>query len=65
MLFQCSKKTKSFNYIFANGIDIAEKYFSINNKFLNKYSNILLSKMNKNSIINDIIINLADKGLRL
>ena len=65
VLLEFTKKTKPFNYIFANGIDIAEKYFSINNKFLNKYSNILLSKMNKNSIINDIIINLADKGLRL
>ena len=65
ILLEFTKKTKPFNYIFANGIDITEKYFSINNKFLNKYSNILLSKMNKNPTINNIIINLADKGLRL
>lgn len=65
ILLEFTKKTKPFNYIFANGIDITEKYFSIDNKFLNKYSNILLSKMNKNPTINNIIINLADKGLRL
>ena len=65
ILLEFTKKTKPFNYIFANGIDITEKYFSIDNKFLNKYSNILLSKINKNSTINNIIINLADKGLRL
>ena len=65
ILLEFTKKTKPFNYIFANGIDITEKYFSINNKFLNRYSNVLLSKINKNSTINNIIINLADKGLRL
>ena len=65
ILIEFTKKTKPFNYIFANGIDIIEKYFSVNNKIFNKISNQCLKNINKNIILKNILINIADKGMNI
>ena len=65
ILVEFTKKTKPFNYIFANGIDIIEKYFSVNNKIFNKISNQCLKNINKNIILKNILINIADKGMNI
>tara|TARA_B110000003_G_C16575946_1_gene506157 strand:- start:507 stop:1310 length:804 start_codon:yes stop_codon:yes gene_type:complete len=58
-----SKNTKHLNFLFVNGIDFIEKYFSINNKIFNKYSDYLFSKINNDSSIKNFFTKIADKGL--
>ena len=65
ILLEFTKKTKPFNYIFANGIDLTEKYFSVNNKLFNKMSNHCLKNINKNIVLKNILINIADKGINI
>ena len=63
VLEKFSKEIKSYNFLFAQGIDFTEKYFTIKNKKFNSLSNFLLNKINDNKKIKDIFINLADRGL--
>ena len=56
-------KVKSYNFIFAKGIDFTEEYFSINNNFFNFYSNKLFNKINKNIFIKSLLMKFANKGL--
>jgi|TARA_B110000438_G_scaffold255998_1_gene263173 2-octaprenyl-6-methoxyphenol hydroxylase len=56
-------KVKSYNFIFAKGIDFTEEYFSINNNFFNFYSNKLFNKINKNIFIKSLFMKFANKGL--
>ena len=65
LLKEFSDKIKSYNYLFVKSIDLIEKYFSINNKLFNKISNQCLKNINKNIILKNILINIADKGMNI
>ena len=65
VLEKFSKESKSYNFLFAQGIDFTEKYFTIKNKKFNSLSNFLMNKIDENKKMKEIFINLADKGLNL
>ena len=65
ILQEFTNKTKSYNYLFAKGIDFTEKYFSINNEFFNSYSNKFFQQINKNLYFKEILMRIADKGLNI
>ena len=65
LLKEFSEEVKSYNYLFAKSVDLIEKYFSINNKLFNKISNQCLKKINKNNILKNILIDIADKGMNI
>ena len=60
---QFEKKVKNKNFIFLNGIDLIHEFFQIERKT----SKTLLSKsvqiLGKNSSLNKMLMNVADKGL--
>jgi len=63
LLAEFSKKTKSYNFLFAKGMDLTEKYMSINNVLFNKLSDKLIKKVNKNIFFKNFLINIADLGI--
>ena len=63
VLNEFTKKTKSKNFIFASGVDLLNKVFSINNASFKRIRNYSLEKMNKNFFVKDIFLKIADEGL--
>lgn len=64
-LLDFNNKTKSYNFLFAKGNDFIEKYFSINNKTFNLFSERIFNNINKRTFIKDIFVQIADKGLNI
>ncbi len=63
ILADFSKTSKSYNFLFAKGIDLTERYFSNNNKILSRFSDKLIKNANKNYFIKNFLIKVADKGI--
>jgi len=57
------KKTKSYNFIFANGIDFIHNFFQLDNNYKNNFINQFLKISGKNKILNKYISRYADTGL--
>ena len=57
------KSTKSYNSLFAFGIDITHEFFKFNNKFLSKkFSENLFSLINQNKKVKNLFIKFANQG---
>ena len=65
VLMDFENKIKSYNFLFAKGIDITEKYFSTNNNIFNLYSEKIFNKLNKNLFVKNIFMNFADRGFNI
>ena len=65
ILLDFNNKTKSYNFLFAKGNDFIEKYFSINNKAFNLFSEKIFNNINKKNFIKNMFIQIADKGLNI
>ena len=63
LLSKFSEITKSYNFLFANSVDIVEKYFSTNNELLLKLSDEIVKNLNKNSFVKNFLVSIADKGI--
>ena len=63
LLKDFSEASKSYNFLFAKSIDLAEKYFSIKNELFSKLSDKLIKSVNKNFFLKDFLVNVADKGI--
>ena len=63
ILEKFQSNTKHYNFLFVYAIELIRKYFSINNRMFNKYSNIFFSKLNKDNSFKKVLIKVADQGL--
>ena len=59
------KEIRHFNFIFSFGIDFIYEFFKFNNKYLNYYSNKMLTELGKNKFFNKMVCKIADKGLSI
>ena len=59
------KKLKHKNYIFLNGIDLIHEFFNFERKFNNKILGKSVKLLGKNSSINKMFTQIADKGINL
>ena len=57
------KKTKSYNFIFVNGIDFIHNFFQFDNSYKNNFINQILEISGKNKILNKYISRYADTGM--
>ena len=57
------KKMKHKNFIFSNGIDFIFDFFNLKKKIKNNILSKSVQLLGKNSTINKIFINLADRGI--
>ena len=56
-------KTKSYNFLYANGINLIESFFKFDNIFKNKFSETIPFVLNKSKTFKNFFIKVADKGL--
>ena len=63
VLIEFSKKIRSQNFLFASGVDVLNKVFSIKNSPVKNIRDFSIKKINKNIFIKKIILDLADKGI--
>ncbi len=57
------RKLKHKNFIFSNGIDFVHELFNFERKVNNKILSKTIQFVGKNSLINKMFINIADKGI--
>jgi len=60
---QFEKKVKNKNFIFLNGIDLLHEFFQIERKTNKSILSKSIQILGKNSSLNKMLINVADKGL--
>ena len=60
--FEFEKKTKHKNFIFSNGIDFIYEYFNVEKKTSNNVLSKSVQLIGKNSYLNRLFTNIADKG---
>lgn len=65
ILAEFNNRAKSYNFLFAKGVDLTEEFFSNNNDMFNLYSNKFFSKVDKNDSIKSLFIKFANKGLNI
>ena len=56
-------KTKSYNFLYANGINLIESFFKFDNIFKNRFSETIPLVLNKSKTFKNFFIKIADKGL--
>ena len=55
-------KTKPYNFLYSNSINLIESFFKIDNNFKNKISNSIPLSLNKNKIFKNLFMKVADEG---
>jgi 2-octaprenyl-6-methoxyphenol hydroxylase len=63
-LSEFSQQTKQANFAFSIGVDLLKNSFSINNKYFKSFRNSFIKTLNKSSFAKNILLDIADKGLR-
>ena len=58
-------KLRHKNYIFSNGIDLIHRFFNLERKFDNSAFSKSVKILGKNSYLNKIFIQIADKGINI
>ncbi len=61
--YEFEKKVKNKNFIFSNGIDLIHEFFQIERKTKNIFLSKSVQIIGKNSLLNKLFSNVADKGL--
>ena len=61
--YEFEKKIKHKNYIFLNSIDLIQEFFNFERKLNNNVLSKSVRLLGKNSSINKIFINIADRGI--
>ena len=59
-----SQQTKQANFAFSIGVELLKNSFSINNKYFKSFRNSFIKTLNKSSFAKNILLDIADKGLR-
>ena len=62
LLKEFQAKTKTYNFLYSNSINLIESFFKIDNNFKNKISNSLPFSLNKNKIFKNFFMKVADEG---
>ena len=62
LLKEFENKTKSYNLLYSNSINLIESFFKIDNKFQNKISNSIPLVLNKNKMFKNFFMKVADEG---
>ena len=62
LLKEFQTKTKSYNFLYSNSINLIESFFKIDNNFKNKISNSIPLSLNKNKIFKNLFMKVADEG---
>jgi len=65
ILAEFNNRVKSYNFLFAKGVDLTEEFFSNNNDIFNLYSNKFFSEIDNNNSIKSLFIKFANKGLNI
>jgi len=63
ILEEFSKSSQSYNFLFAQGVNLTEKYISMNNDLLNKLSDQIIKKIDKNIFFKNFLTKVADLGI--
>ena len=63
--YEFEKKLKHKNFIFSNGIDLVHEFFNFEKKTNSKLLSKSVQLLNKNSKVNKLFIEIADKGIIL
>ena len=64
ILSEVSNETQPRNFIYSLGIDFLKNCFSFQRKSLKDFRNKIITTLNKNNFVKDILFNLADKGFK-
>ncbi len=64
ILSEVSNETQPRNFIYSLGIDFLKNCFSFQQKSLKYFRNKIITTLNKNNFVKDILFNLADKGFK-
>ena len=64
LLSSFQNKTRPYNLLYSNGINLIESFFKFDTTFNNKFSSSIPALINKNKKLKDFFINFADNGLR-
>ena len=64
LLSAFQNKTRPYNLLYSNGINLIESFFKFDTTFNNKFSSSIPALINKNKKLKDFFINFADNGLR-
>ena len=64
LLSSFQNKTRPYNLLYSNGINLIESFFKFDATFNNKFSSSIPALINKNKKLKDFFINFADNGLR-
>jgi len=64
ILSEVSNETQPRNFIYSLGIDFLKNCFSFQKKSLKYFRNKIITTLNKNNFVKDILFNLADKGFK-
>ena len=62
LLKEFQAKTKTYNFLYSNSINLIESFFKIDNNFKNKISNSIPLSLNKNKIFKNFFMKVADEG---
>ena len=62
LLKEFQSKTKTYNFLYSNSINLIESFFKIDNNFKNKISNSIPFSLNKNKIFKNFFMKVADEG---
>ena len=62
LLKEFQAKTKTYNFLYSNSINLIESFFKIDNNFKNKISNSIPFSLNKNKIFKNFFMKVADEG---
>ena len=64
LLSNFQNKTRPYNLLYSNGINLIESFFKFDTTFNNTFSSSIPALINKNKKLKDFFINFADNGLR-
>ena len=64
ILSEFSDENKSKNFIFSTGINLVKNSFSFKNETFKNLRDMILTNLNKSNLAKDILLNLANKGLK-
>tara|TARA_B100001113_G_scaffold337398_1_gene318625 strand:- start:2184 stop:3284 length:1101 start_codon:yes stop_codon:yes gene_type:complete len=59
------KKTKHYNFLYSNGINLLQDFFKLDSKNKNKITHKLFGLIGKNKFFNKIFMNMADQGINI
>ena len=64
ILSEVSNETQPRNFIYSLGIDFLKNCFSFQKKPFKNFRNKIITTLNKNNFVKNILFNLADKGFK-